>query len=637
MIHPRRVCHLYSRICGGGRPHRMTRRTQNPASRSPHLEGRRAHLQVVPDVGPSWMDPQLLETGQHWAVDADHFVPSWHDDRADVRADDPYGAPAGDSEIFDDRPRPASGDVSKELTRPLGASWWDRPLWHPPRLWFVLGAAVLSVVVVPQTLGGSSDVATASEIGGRSAATADPSTGQTPDAANADLAPGAPGSQAVPGILRFGGNASASLWSDGPVIGEPANMAVMPSVPMCGIAPVGSDQPSGCGLQHGSQPLTFEHSGRQIAVLGGLDRQLHSFDVETGTDVLAPFAFGGTVSGSLAVDPEGFPLIYAGGDNGQLKVLATDRAGVMTDLWSFDLTAQSNGVWANTWTAAPLVIGDLLVAGANNGRLYIFQLHRTRKAEGLVSVSPELLVDEPMWDEQQLAVLGDRRVPIEYGPSLSGTTLWVGNGGGMVSAWDLSTVGSSRSINRVFRAQLGDRISSPVVLDGEGFAYVTTSNTRDRPATAGFGNLVKLDPRNEAQPVVWEYFDPIEQRDGIWTTPIITADSVIGSTLQGRLFAVDRETGAERWSKSLSGPIKATPIPAGPELIVATCGGSVMGLRISDTGPDVRWRASVGSCVEATPTVLHGRVYVGGGDGLLHVVGDRTARPADSDPASPDG
>lgn len=633
MVHPHQVAHLYSRFCGGGRPHRMTRRTQNPDFNSLRSEGRRAHLHVVPDSGPSWMDPQLLETGQHWAVDPDQFVPSWQDHEVDH----PHAEPAewGDAYVAEPavRSNSRSGDVSKEFARPVTGSWWDRPLWHPPRLWFVLAAAVISVVVLPQTLGSSSDVATATEIGAGAA----PGIGAAADtddtASPGDLAAGSPGSGLVPGILRFGGNETATHWSDGPLIGEPAEMDVMPTSPMCGIAPIGSDQPSGCGLVHGAQPLVFEHSGRKLAVLGALDRNVHVFDVESGEDALAPFAFGGTVSGSLAVDPEGFPLVYAGGDNGQLKVLATDRAGVMTELWSFDLTTRTDGVWASTWTAAPLVVGDLLVAGANNGRLYIFQLHRTRDAGGLTNVAPELLVDEPMWDEQQLEALGDRRVPIEYGPSLSGTTLWAGNGGGLVTAWDVSTVGSTRTISRTFRAQLGDRISSPVVLDDAGFAYVTTSNTRDRPATTGFGNLVKLDPRNPAQPVVWEYFDPIEQRDGIWTTPVVTADSVIGSTLQGRLFAVDRQTGAERWSKSLSGPIKATPVPAGPELVVATCGGSVMGFRISDAGPDLRWRASVDSCVEATPSVVNGRVYVAGGDGLLHVIGDRTARPGQASKA----
>jgi hypothetical protein len=50
---------------------------------------------------------------------------------------------------------------------------------------------------------------------------------------------------------------------------------------------------------------------------------------------------------------------------------------------------------------------------------------------------------------------------------------------------------------------------------------------------------------------------------------------------------------------------------------------------VSDTGvpPPQVWALELGGCVESTPTVWRGRIYVGTRSGYFHAVGDRSESP----------
>jgi outer membrane protein assembly factor BamB len=62
-------------------------------------------------------------------------------------------------------------------------------------------------------------------------------------------------------------------------------------------------------------------------------------------------------------------------------------------------------------------------------------------------------------------------------------------------------------------------------------------------------------------------------------------------------------------------------------LIVADCEGAVRAFDVREQGrePPVLWefRLPSGACIESTPAVWRGRIYVGARDGYFYAIGDR--------------
>jgi hypothetical protein len=63
------------------------------------------------------------------------------------------------------------------------------------------------------------------------------------------------------------------------------------------------------------------------------------------------------------------------------------------------------------------------------------------------------------------------------------------------------------------------------------------------------------------------------------------------------------------------------------------CDGVFHAYDVSNTliDPPEIWQVGLGSCIEATPAVWKGRIYVGTRGGFLHALGDPAAPP----PAAP--
>ena len=60
------------------------------------------------------------------------------------------------------------------------------------------------------------------------------------------------------------------------------------------------------------------------------------------------------------------------------------------------------------WDGAPLVVRDHLIAGGENGWLYVIRLHRGYDDDDLVTVAPEVVATIPGFDEE---LLGGARRP----------------------------------------------------------------------------------------------------------------------------------------------------------------------------------------------------------------------------------
>jgi outer membrane protein assembly factor BamB len=461
-------------------------------------------------------------------------------------------------------------------------------------------------------------------------AAADESTDAT-DAETGGATTTAPG-QAAPasgfetsGLLTFRGGPSRSYYGEGPVPQRPEVLWSYPgqSGGMCAESSVGSETKVWCGTGWTGQPSVFERDGRTWVVFGAYDRNIHFVDYETGQDILPPFATGDIIKGSVSIDGEGLPLVYSGSRDNKLHVIAIDRPQP-TELWTLDAEAVSPTMWNDDWDGSPLVLGDYLYEGGENSQFHIVKLNRSTGDDGLVHVAPELVFNTPGWDDELLSALNTRQedVSIENSVAYHDGVIYFANSGGLVQGWDVSGLPDGRQPNRVLRYWTGDDTDASVVIDEDGFLYVGVENERGNSRAAEVGQLIKLDPRKPDNPLVWSVKDP----GGFWTTPALHNDIVIAASDGGTVYGVDRETGAVRWQFELPPPTWQSAVIVDDVLIQGDCAGVLHGYDVSDTSvaPRELWNVALEGCIESTPAVWNGRIFVGTRAGRFYAMGDPT-------------
>ena len=92
----------------------------------------------------------------------------------------------------------------------------------------------------------------------------------------------------------------------------------------------------------------------------------------------------------------------------------------------------------------------------------------------------------------------------------------------------------------------------------------------------------------------------------------------------GRLLGVDRMTGEIVWTKDLPGPTWQSPVVVDDVLIQGDCNGFLHAYDVSNprVDPPELWSLELGGCIESTPAVWKGRIYVGTRAGLFFAIGD---------------
>ena len=437
---------------------------------------------------------------------------------------------------------------------------------------------------------------------------------------------GQPWGSKVEGVLTFRGSPTRSWYGRGPVPLMPEVLWRFPEEGrLCSLSTTGGRTTNWCGIGWTGQPAVWEQDDRTLVALGAYDRHIHLLNADTGKPVKQPFLTGDIVKGSLTVDPDGFPLIYSGSRDGKLRILAFDREDELDELWHLAGDQVHPMMWNDDWDGAPLVIKDHLLVGGENSWLHIVRLNRSFDASGKVRVAPEIVFQSPAWDDELLDALGDNNVSIENSVVVSGNTIWFANSGGLVQGWDLSPLEIGKEPTREFRWWMGDDVDATIVIDKSGFLYVAAEYERQTDRSHEVGQLVKLDPSKEVDPVVWA----LDERDtfpgGIWSTPALHKNVLFVTTNSGRLISVNRNSGEVLWTKHLEGPLWSSPIVVSDILIVGDCGGYLRAYDVQN--PEIEpieiWRIELGGCIEATPAVWDGRIYIGSREGGLFAVGEQ--------------
>lgn len=436
-------------------------------------------------------------------------------------------------------------------------------------------------------------------------------------------------SEEVPGLLTFRGNPTRTYYGRGPVPSAPKVEWFYPSSGgMCSSSSAKGVTKTWCGMGWTGQPAVFERDGRTWVVFGAYDGAVHFMDAETGEDILPPFETGDIIKGSVTVDPDGYPIVYSGSRDNYFRALAIDRPGQAVELWKLSADAVSPTLWNNDWDGSALVLDDYLLEGGENSQFHIAKLNRAYDADGLVTVDPQLVFNTPSWDQQVITDLAGNRakeMSIEGSVAVSGNTVYFANSGGLVSGWDLAPLieGTGDPV-KTFRFWTGDDTDATIVIDAEGFLYVSVEYERGNARAAEVGQLMKLDPRKPDDPLVWSYADRVAATAGFWGTAALHRDVVINATNGGKLVALDAATGQERWSIDLTGPTWQSPVIVEDTLVYGDCNGALRGYDVSDTtvAPPELWEVQLGGCIEATPAVWGGRIFVGTRAGKFFALSD---------------
>ncbi len=440
-----------------------------------------------------------------------------------------------------------------------------------------------------------------------------------------------PVNRSFEGITTFRGNETRSWYGRGPVPRRPEILWRYPaSGGLCSSSGDQQGERLWCGTGWTGQPNVLVDGRGSIEVrFNAYDGAYHFLDGETGEPVRAKLQTGDLAKGSATSDPDGYPLYYAGSRDNFLRVIALDRGDPVV-LWELDAaTSVPNPLWNNDWDGAPLVVGDYLLEGGENSWFYVIRLRRGYDADGLVTVDPKVVLTVPGFDDRLLASLPDHDVSIENSVAFRDGVAYFANSGGLVQGWDLSRVlrGGGKA-ERVFRFWTGDDTDASIVIDEEGSLYVASELERDTARSREVGQLMKLDPSRRRDPLVWSF--PIRETGaegaaGAWATPALAGNVVYIATNHGDLIALDRSTGREHWRISLTGPTWSSPVPVDDVLLQGDCGGVLHAFDISRPRrePPELWALSLGSCIESTPSVLEGMIWVGTRGGALYGIGDR--------------
>ncbi|MBI4933358.1 MAG: PQQ-binding-like beta-propeller repeat protein [Actinobacteria bacterium] len=460
-----------------------------------------------------------------------------------------------------------------------------------------------------------------------------PTTVEAPFVARTDVVVdpasfGRPYSTTVPGVLTFRGNPTRSYYGTGPAPRtQPQVLWQYPGTgqQMCGESSEYGNVKVWCGTGWTGQPAVFERDGRTWVVFGAYDYKIHFVDAATGLDIIPPFETGDLAKGNVTIDPDGYPLVYAGSRDNYLRVIAFDGAAPR-ELWKLNGRTDDR-MHNDDWDAAPLVINDVLIEGGENSWFHGVELNRGYAADGTVTVNPALVFRVPGWDQQLIDDLGSKdpkRVSLEASVSVSGDTAWLNSSGGLLQGWDISSVRTGQGQpTRTFRFWTGDDSDASVVPDPSGALYVGVEVDRNNTRAQQVGQLLKIDPSRPDDPVVWSIDVNNGVDSGTWATPIVAGDVVIWNTKPGKVYGVDAATGEILWKLSVSAPVLSSPILVDGVLIQADGSGTVHAFDLSSprTLPTELWSITLDANVESSPVMWNGRLYVGTRAGYVYCIG----------------
>ena len=113
-------------------------------------------------------------------------------------------------------------------------------------------------------------------------------------------------------------------------------------------------------------------------------------------------------------------------------------------------------------------------------------------------------------------------------------------------------------------------------------------------------------------------------------TPALYGGVVYDTLTNGGVVAIDARSGAVDWTIKLPGNAWMSPVPIDNNLLIGDCTGLLHDYDISSptTPPRELWNIQLDGCVESTPAVWHGMIYVGSRGGVIYGIGQSPGKSA---------
>jgi outer membrane protein assembly factor BamB len=178
----------------------------------------------------------------------------------------------------------------------------------------------------------------------------------------------------------------------------------------------------------------------------------------------------------------------------------------------------------------------------------------------------------------------------------------------------------------VFDYWVGDDVDASIIIDEDGFLYISAEYERYTQTAQSLGQLIKLDPSRPGDPYVWGMYSLVDPpaKGGLWSTPALGEGVLYAVTHKGFLVVVDQETGEELWIDEVGFGSWSSPAVVDEELILATNEGMLRFYDVENPRePVLRTELRVGdNVIEATPAVWDGFIYVGSRDGYMYAISE---------------
>ncbi len=474
------------------------------------------------------------------------------------------------------------------------------------------------------------------------------------------------------GLTMFRGSPTRTFYGLGPLPADPKVLWRYPEKPMCSFSEAEGVTKQWCGSGWTGQPVVWERpDGITEVIFGAYDGAVHFVNAKTGKDTRPKFQTGDLIKGSITLDPDGYPLIYFGSRDNKLRIVALDRE-VPTELWALNAD-EVIGKWNNDWDGNPVVVNDFLFEGGENSWFFTMKINRSYVADEnptgnsvgnsekigtgkKVAVAPTIVFKIPGWTDELLKNIGDNTVSIESSVTFFGDRVYFANSGGRIVGLDISKIDQGIA-PIVFDYWVGDDVDATIVTDEKGMLYISAELERMNERSAELGQFIKLDPYRQkidyktitataelpeqtvaqisGDPYLWGVDVPKDHmsKGGIWATPALYGNYLYVATHTGNLLTVDRETGSVTNKDFIGVHAWSSPVvisdgnASQAKLLVATC--SPGGFKQYDlSNPAIPKLTNTmlhagGACIESTPAVWKGQIFVGTRDGYFYSFADK--------------
>ncbi|MDP9237477.1 MAG: PQQ-binding-like beta-propeller repeat protein [Chloroflexota bacterium] len=189
------------------------------------------------------------------------------------------------------------------------------------------------------------------------------------------------------------------------------------------------------------------------------------------------------------------------------------------------------------------------------------------------------------------AVYGD------IGISTDKKTAYFGTFKGFLFAIDIST-----GHLRWLRDEAGDGIVGGIAVD-DGTLYYGTKGK----------HVFALDAETGGQKWV------ATTKGEVWATPVLAADSLYVTSLDGSLYALDKSSGSQNWRFDGAGSgVAAKPLVSGDSVYVGAFDDKLYSVKVDDGS--MNWSLKAGNWFWATPVLSGGIIYAASLDGKVYAV-----------------